>query len=548
MRKPAIRTLILAVVLALVASPNDGFAQVREVVAKQVSVGADEATLELGFNGGDRLAVAFREGTVTADGQDIGTYEPGGPLDTAWRSLLGQAVALENGPLAEALVEWSPPSELTGVALDAAEALDRAIDDALEAPATNATSEDGVSISIRNGPESALRRLLLGSVTRLSVIEEALEGLGSTANVYIEEDLDVAVDEVVEGTAVVIGGSARVAGEIRGDLVVVDGSVALDEGSVVTGELRLADTRVLRNLGSIEGGVVDVLEDERAATVDLREQIRSEVRDEIRRDLRDEIRLATRGTDDGFSFLAPIRSVVRGIGGVIEKVFIVLVLGLLGAGAVAFARENLALVADTARHAPGRAAAVGLAGTFLLVPVWILGAIALVVSIVGIPVALVWLPLFPAAAVVAGLFGYLAVAKNAGEWLADRGYAWTDWVRVSNPVHTIIAGLIGLVLAFVIADLVSILPFFGFLSGLLVFVGGVLTFFAIQVGFGAVILTRGGRRREYWAMDSDEAWASAMSMDPDEGPEASAGAGSSPGPTTDDARSDANDTGRDPNV
>lgn len=548
MRKPAVRTHLLAVILALAALPSDGIAQVREVVAKQVSVGADEATLEVGFAGGDRLEVTFREGTVTAGGEEIGTFEPGDPLDTAWRSLLGQAVALENGPLAEALVEWSPPSGLTGEALEVADALDRTIDEAVSSPASNTASGDGVSIEIRNGPESALRRLLLGSVTRLSVIEEALEGLGSAANVYIEEDLDVSADEVVEGTAVVIGGAARVAGEIRGDLVVVDGSVALDEGSVVTGELRLADTRVLRNLGTIEGGVVDVLEDEQAATVDLRERIRSEVRDEVRRDLRDELRLATRGTDDGFSFLAPFRSVIRGIGGVIEKVFIVLVLGLLGAGAVAFARENLELVADTARRAPGRAAAVGLAGTFLLVPVWILGTIALVVSIVGIPVALVWLPLFPAAAVVAGLFGYLAVAKNAGEWLADSGYAWTDWVRATNPVHTIIAGLIGLVLAFVIADLVSILPFFGFLSGLLVFVGGVLTFFAIQVGFGAVILTRGGRRREYWAMDPDEAWASAMGMDPDEGPAAPAGAGSRPDATTDDGSTDTGDAGRGPNV
>ncbi|MDZ7779269.1 MAG: hypothetical protein U5R14_04920 [Gemmatimonadota bacterium] len=516
MRDPSGFIRLLTVALALVAFPADGLAQVREVVAKQVSVGADEATLELDFTGGDPLEVAFRDGTITVDGAELGMFEPGGELDAAWRALLGQAVALENGPLVDMMLDWSPPSALTGEAAEVADALDRTLEEALRSPAASTPGGDGVSISIQNGPESALRRLLLGSMARLSVIEEALAGLGPEVSVYIEEDLDVPTGEIVEGSAVVIGGSARVAGEIRGDLVVVDGSVALDEGSVVTGELRLANTRVLHNVGVVEGGVVDVLEDERSETVELREQIRSEVRDEIRRDLRDEIRLATRGTDDGFSFFAPFQSVVRGIGGVIEKVFIVLVLGLLGAGAVAFAGDNLELVAETARRAPGRATAVGLAGTFLLIPVWILGAVALVVSIVGIPVALVWLPLFPAAVVVAGLFGYLAVAKNAGEWLADSGYAWTDWVRVSNPVHTIIAGLIGLVLAFVIADMVSILPFFGFLSGLLVFVGGVLTFFAIQVGFGAVILTRGGRRREYRAMDPDEAWASAMGMDPDE--------------------------------
>jgi hypothetical protein len=219
--------------------------------------------------------------------------------------------------------------------------------------------------------------------------------------------------------------------------------------------------------------------------------------------------------DDGFSFLSPFRTVLRGIGGVIETVFTILVLGLLGAVAVSFARENIEIVADTARRAPGRAAAVGLAGTFLLIPIWILGAVALVVSIVGIPVAIAWLPLCPAAVLVAGIFGYLAVAKNAGEWLADSGYAWTDWVRKSNPVHTILAGLIGLMLAFLAAHVISIVPFFGFLSGLLVFVGVVVTFAAVQVGFGAVLLTRGGRRREYWPLDPEEAWAAAMDLDAD---------------------------------
>jgi hypothetical protein len=258
----------------------------------------------------------------------------------------------------------------------------------------------------------------------------------------------------------------------------------------------------------------------------LRERLRSEIRDEVRRDLRNELRNVNRASDNGFSFFSPFRSVLRGVGGLIETVFTILVLGLLGAVAVSFARENIEIVADTARRAPGRAAMVGLAGTFLLIPIWILGAVALVVSIVGIPVAIAWLPLFPAAVLVAGLFGYLAVAKNAGEWLADSGYAWTDWVRKSNPVHTIVAGLIGLMLAFAAAHVISILPFFGFLSALLVFVGCVITFGAVQIGFGAVLLTRGGRRREYWSLDPEEAWAAAMDIDTELDDEPTAGAGS----------------------
>ncbi len=515
MRKSAARNRTLLFALAAMALPAFAAptsAQLREVVSKQVAVGTSGAELVLEFRDGSQMAVALRDGSVVVGDESLGSFQPGDALDASWRALLAEAIALENGPLAQALQGWAPPESLDGDLEETAAELDRAIESALAQEVSN--NAEGVSVSVENGSD-ALARLLVGSVTRLSVIEEALEGVSPRITVLIEEDLNVPADEVREGTHVVIGGSTRVAGEIRGDLVVVDGDVALEDGSSITGELRLADARVLQNEGSVGGGLVDVLATERSAADAIREQIRNEVRDEVRRDLREEIRRATRIGDDGFSFLSPFRSVARGIGGLIETIFVVLVLGLLGAAAAAFARENLEVVADTVREAPARAAMVGVAGTFLLIPVWVLGAVALAVSIVGIPVAIAWLPLFPAAAALAGLFGYIAVAKNVGEWLADSGYEWTDWVRKSNAVHTIAAGLVGLSLAFAAAHLLSILPFFGFLSGLLTFIGVVGTLAAFQVGFGAVILTRAGRRREYWPADPDEAWAAATSLDED---------------------------------
>lgn len=513
MRRSAALNRSLLVALAALLLPVQGSAQLREVVSKQIAVGASDAELVLEFSDGERLSAALRDGSVVVDDRTLGSFETGDALDAAWRSLLGQAIALENGPLAQAVLDWAPPESLSGEAAEAGSALDKTLDGMLTAPAADAAQD--VSVSIQDGSEGALARLLVGSVTRLSVIEEALEGLGSRLSIHIEEDFDVPAGEVVEGTVLVIDGAANVAGKIQGDLVVIDGDVTLEPGSVVSGELRLADARVVRNEGTVEGGVVDVLTTERTDISELRDRIREEIRDEVRRDIRSEVRRAARSDDDGFSLFTPVRSVVRGIGGVIETIFVVLVLGLLGAAAAAFAGENLEVVAETARRAPGRAATVGLAGTFLAIPVWILGAIALVVSIVGIPVAIAWLPLFPAAVAVAAIFGYLAVAKNAGEWLADSGYEWTDWIRPSNAVHTIAAGLIGLSLAFGVAHLVSILPFFGFLSGLLTFIGVLVTLAAFQVGFGAVILTRGGRRREYWSTDPDEAWAAAMDLDSD---------------------------------
>ena len=161
---------------------------------------------------------------------------------------------------------------------------------------------------------------------------------------------------------------------------------------------------------------------------------------------------------------------------------------------------------------------VGFAGSFLLVPVWLLGAAALVVSVVGIPVAIAWLPLFPLAAAAAVLFGYVAVARNTGEWLAESGYPWTGWIRRSNSWMTMLGGLVGLMLAFILSNVVSMAPFLDFFAGLLAFVGGLITFLAIQVGFGAVLLTRAGRRNDFTAAyDPDAAWEDAINLDDDLG-------------------------------
>jgi hypothetical protein len=507
-------------VTTLVAPPLA--AQAREVISKQVSVGRSEAELRLEFSDDDVLDISFDDGVVRVDGTAVGTYEPGDALDAAWRSLLGQAVSLDDGALAEALSDWRVPAELAGRLADVAQSVDGALERALNSAEISVDAEDGtVSVSIGDGSPSAILELLLNSSSRLGLLEQALDGLGPDYNVHLQESVDVGADEVIDGNLVVIEGNVRIEGEVDGDVVVVSGDVELLEGSRVTGELRLADARVVRNLGEVRGGVVDMLSDETEHEAELRDQIRTELRAELRSDLRDELRSvvrsgrASRDHDDGWSLLAPFRPVIHGVGGLLENLLSVLVLGLIGAGIIAFAGSNLDVVSEAARESPGRAVVAGMAGTFLLIPVWLLGTVALAVSIIGIPVAIAWLPLFPIAAAAAAVLGYLAVARNAGEWLADSDYPWTGWIRRSNPIYTMLGGLLGLTIAFMAANVISIAPFLGFLSGLLVFAGALLTFFAIQIGFGAVILTRAGRRRDYSPerYDADAAWQAAMDVD-----------------------------------
>jgi hypothetical protein len=498
----ALRGLIFAALLL----PAFGRAQERIVVSKEVAVGRSEAALLLEFSEGAPLEIAFRDGGVFIDGSPVGTFEAGGPADAAWRALLGEVISLEDGPLSRMLLEWAPPESLDGADFDLAKLIDETLESSLDTSASVDVSS--LSISLGDESESMLLRALLGQVGRLSMLEEALADAGSAVQLHIQEDVEVEEGETVHGTLVVVQADARIEGTVEGDVVLVGGALQLLPGSRILGEVRLADAHIVRNEGTVEGTVVDVLEDER----DLEAEIRERLRDELRSELRDEIRRTSRADSGGFN---PFGRVFGALGGIIENLVKILILGLIGMGVVAFAPANLDAVAETARRAPGRAAAVGLAGAFLVIPVWLLGAVALAVSIVGIPVMIAWLPLFPLAAIAAGTLGYLAVARNVGEWLADSEYPYTDWIRKSNPVYTVFGGLMGLAAFFIAAHALSIIPFVGFIGGMLTFMGTLVALAALSVGFGAVLLTRGGRRREYFSDSFDEAWERAVDMDID---------------------------------
>ncbi len=171
------------------------------------------------------------------------------------------------------------------------------------------------------------------------------------------------------------------------------------------------------------------------------------------------------------------------------------VLVALGFAAVFFGRRYLEGVADTARHATLRSGLVGLATLFLLVPAFILGALALAISVVGIPALIVWVPLFPAAAGAALVFGYLGVAHAAGESLAERRFEGTDWFRRANSYYYVLTG-VGLLLALFAASFVFEMagPWLGFIRGILLFLAVVLTVAVAAIGLGAVLVSRAGTR------------------------------------------------------
>ena len=494
----------LVPVLLLAFLPVAVTGQVREVVSNQLAISQREAGLVLEFVDDGVLEISLRDGVVMVDDEVVGSFDRGDALDTAWRLLLGEIVNLSDGPLGQALQEWAPPSSLSGDAMEAAWLLDESLEQALRPLESSAQADPEAEIDLNISADLGLGlRALLSRTEILGELGRAIDVL--TSAIYIGEDVVVAEDETIEGTIVVVDGDLTVDGTIEDDVVIVEGSITVNDGGDVRGDIRLVDSRYFGvDESSLGGRVIRVDSDDTDSgpSVDL-EDLEDRIRDEVRSELRREFR------NSGRSF-SPFRAVGRGIADVMGDLISFLIVSLIALSVIYFAKDNLEVVADTARRNPMRAGLVGTAGAFLVLPTWLLGCVALVVSVVGIVALPFWLILFPVAVAVGAGLGYLAVARNIGEWVAAKDITGLDWLQPTNTFYAVVTG-VGAILAFsVAANVLGIVPFFGFLSGLLAALGSMLAIAALLVGFGAVLLTRGGRQAEFYdggdPFDDEPAW------------------------------------------
>lgn len=271
--------------------------------------------------------------------------------------------------------------------------------------------------------------------------------------------------------------------------------VLADVQAVPQGPTNMSDSisRLNDRIRQLEQALDDPSSGVAANLPELRE-LRNELEREIRNEIRAELRSDAGGDWTG-RWNRPWRWVTRGIAGVFSTLMAYAILVGIGFLTVYFGREYLERIADTARHHTLRAGLVGLAGGFLVLPTFILGTLALAISIVGIPLLLVWLPGFWVAIVLAGLGGFLAVAHGAGEAFAERRFTGSQWFTRANSYYYILAGVGLLLVLYIAANIVTMAgPFLGFLEGLLRFMAVMLTIIASSVGFGAVLISRAGTR------------------------------------------------------
>jgi hypothetical protein len=281
------------------------------------------------------------------------------------------------------------------------------------------------------------------------------------SRIALGRSIHVAADEEVSDALVVVGGSLRIDGRVRGDVVVVGGTIELGSKSDVRGDVVAVGGGIVREQGAqLRGSVSDI----------------------------------SFGDWDSWSIGGIyFPSVDFGDFGrwisLLGAVFRISLLAVLMAIVLLVARAPVARIGRSAAAEPGRAFLLGLAAELLFLPALIVASVGLVITIIGIPLVAVLVPVAFFAGFVALVLGFTAIACRIGEWVEDR----VGW-RGRSAFLASAVGLVLIVTPTVLSRVIGIAPdplrYAGF--GLLV-TGVLLEFIIWTIGLGATLMTGFGR-------------------------------------------------------
>lgn len=462
-----------------------------EISGSTVLISSDVARLELDLADGGRRTIELNDGRVLIDGADRGAYQPGGAFDRAWRELLRSPAVDQTAELPELLADWVPPEAANGgsgrsAVLTAFDAFDP------EAVARAAQETPGAAATDLAGRVTIVPRA--GSIGQLaSRLEELNRALGRISGEEFDVDGDFAlvvhddyrIDDAttIDGDVALLGGLLTVEGEIDGDVLVLGGNLDLEPGALVMGDIRSLGGDVETTGATVTGEILKLS----AIGPDAGRGISVSVNDDEGRDHRDaEWNYDRRTRSRGF-FGSITHNISRSIGDLIGTAVWLIALTLIGAVLVYVSPKRLDAVASEARADVLRSFGVGLAGQLLFFPILLLLVVLIVTWLV--------VPFYLLAVAVAIPAGYVAVARALGEAVVDRRYDLFERFNLNrqNTYYYVFNGFVVLLAPFAAAAVLELFGgWLGFLRGLTLFVGVVLTWVAATTGFGSVIITRGG--------------------------------------------------------
>jgi hypothetical protein len=129
----------------------------NQVISHAISVSSREASLALDLASGKTHMVTLRDGLVLIDGQRVGSYRVGGPLDRAWRRLLADGAALDTRSLVVAARAWDAAG-VTGADLEAKDRIEAQLR-AYQPPAVPVATGERLEAAREPGPAAAVAEI-----------------------------------------------------------------------------------------------------------------------------------------------------------------------------------------------------------------------------------------------------------------------------------------------------------------------------------------------------------------------------------------------------
>ena len=466
-----------------------GSGQQHEVVSSRIEVSGDAASLRLGFANGETLAIEFADGVARLNGDEIGPYMPGGASDRAWRGLLESVESLSGALLAQRLDRWTPDAELPETDLLLLRGIEEALDAAFATAGQPPPQDVAAPVGNQTGDIGRAAAILGRGADFLQAWAIAVEDMSvGEAEVRIGEDYTIPEGATVDGSVMHVDGLLEVRGNVRGHVVVLDGTLAVAAGSRIDGDIRTLDSEVADG-GAILGG----------ERVDLRRQLEEQ-----------EERLRNRIRADAVSRVQPPRAprtrvpayfqrVEDAAAGVLGTCVAFVVLGALTLLLSVLGGHRVRSVVGELSSNPMGSTLVGFAGGYAVLPIFLLGVAALTVTVIGIPALLIWVPFFPVVVCLAMFAGFVGAAENIGRWVLGLDFRWLDRFDADRPFTARLAGLVTLLLPFAAGSIFIALPLIDWVAGILFVAGTLACVVAVVAGFGAVLITRGGTVGTRWS-------------------------------------------------
>lgn len=279
--------------------------------------------------------------------------------------------------------------------------------------------------------------------------------------VRIGGNVTVDSDEIVRGDVVVIGGSANINGEVDGEVVVVGGSARFGPQADIRRDITIVGGGLSRDeRATIRGGIKEV------GFGDIAWRGRGEW-----------------GRSADWDWMNGFYPVARLSGTLVRVTLLILLTTLV----LFVAKTPVQQIADRVAADPVKSWFVGFLAEMLFIPVLIMTAVVLAISIIGIPL-LVLLPVAIVALLVVMLVGFTAVAYHIGRLLQDK----VDVLR-TRPYAATFTGILLIVSPVLLARLVGLTGDLGFVVWPIAAVGFLLEYSVWTAGLGAAALVRFNR-------------------------------------------------------